>query len=165
MPQTRTMRCRPLTSDDADLLRRATLENVNWSGPRFTAEDVDSDPRLSHYTTFDPVRGDFGLVAEEEGSPIGVCWCLFLPEDEPGFGFVDTAIPELSVWVAAESRGQGLGRMLIAATQEEARERRIECISLSVEEGNQARMLYWSLGFHDVAGREADGVMSWHDKI
>jgi hypothetical protein len=47
----------------------------------------------------------------------------------------------------------------MGAALTEARERGAAQISLSVEEGNFSKDLYTSLGFADVPGLEANGVM------
>ena len=118
---------RELRADDRDLLLEATLCNVNWVEERFTRDDVLTNPYFRHY--YDPWQAsDFGYVAENSnGGTIGVVWLRFFTADDPGFGFVDEATPELSIWVA---RSKGLRR-----------------ISLSVEEGNPARRLYERSGF------------------
>lgn len=151
---------RPLRSEETSLLQCATLGNMNWCGERFAMDDVLSRPEFSHYVTIRPERGDFGVVAEVDGNPIGVCWAQFLPADDPGYGFVDEQTPEASLWVSRDARDQGLGRRLLRALVSEAKARGLGQISLSVEPDNFAKQLYGSLGFEDVAGREGDGVMS-----
>jgi GNAT superfamily N-acetyltransferase len=91
-----------------------------------------------------------------------VVWAQLLPAGDPGYGFVDESTPEVSLWVREDSRGQGVGKVLLRRLQREAIDRRWARLSLSVEAGNQARRLYASEGFEPVAGREADGVMVWH---
>ncbi len=76
---------RPLTKDDRELLRTATLANVNWTGEqRLTHRDVDETPDLRHYTEFRPERGDLGFVAERDGRTVGVVWALFLAGADRG---------------------------------------------------------------------------------
>lgn len=152
---------RPITDDDAPLLVVATAGNLNWSGERFTEADVRTRPEFRHYTQLVPSRGDFGCVAVRVGVPVGVGWALFLPADDPGYGFVDESIPEISLWVRADARGSGVGRTLLRRLQHEAVLRRIPRLSLSVEEGNHAARLYAAEGFVPVVGREDDGVMLW----
>lgn len=154
-----TMKLRPLAPADEELLRIATLGNLNCCGERFTMDDVEKRPDFAHYTVIDPERGDFGVVAETSGGPVGVCWAQFLPEETRGYGFVDDSTPEMSVWVAPEMRGRGIGRILLKALILEARKCGVSRISLSVESGNFAKHLYRSLGFEEVNGREKDGVM------
>jgi len=152
---------RPLTPADGELLRIATLGNVNWAEERFTMRDVIERRELAHYTALDVDRGDFGFAAERVGRTIGVAWAVFLPADDAGYGFVDVETPELSLWTHAEERGRGVGRHLLQLLKSEARRRGIGAMSLSVEEGNDARRLYEAEGFRDVPGRESDGVMLW----
>jgi GNAT superfamily N-acetyltransferase len=152
---------RPLDERDQPLLLTATLGNLNWLGERFTAQDVLGRPEFRHYVEVDAGRGDFGVVAQDGETPCGVAWVVFLPAEDPGYGFVEPAVPELSVWVDASRRGAGLGRRLVRAVQDEARRRGIVGVSLSVEAGNGARILYAAEGFVAVPGREADGVMLW----
>ncbi|MGF3054176.1 N-acetyltransferase family protein [Microbacterium sp. YY-03] len=150
---------RALRSADVELLELATLGNMNWCGDRLTIEAIRSRPEYSHYTYIVPERGDFGVVAEIGGEAVGVAWAVFLPTSDAGYGFVDETTPELSLWVAAEQRGIGLGRDLLRALIDEAKERGLKQISLSVEADNYAKVLYRCEGFRDVPGGEADGVM------
>ncbi|WP_276698438.1 GNAT family N-acetyltransferase [Propionibacterium acidifaciens] len=150
---------RPLADDETPLLERATLGNLNWCGERFTVPDLHTTTDFAHYTTVDPARGDFGIVATVEDAPVGVVWAVFLPSDSPGYGFIDDETPEISVWVDAPFRGQGIGRRLIRQMISEARERGLASLSLSVEQGNHAERLYSSEGFVHVDGREDAGVM------
>ena len=138
---------RELRADDRDLLLEATLRNVNWVEERFTRDDVLTNPYFRHY--YDPWQeSDFGYVAENSnGRAIGVVWLRFFTADDPGFGFVDEATPELSIWVAEGERGRGIGGQLLDAAIRAARSKGLRRISLSVEEGNPARRLYERAGF------------------
>lgn len=151
---------RPLYDGDRDLLVAATLGNLNWCGTRFTRDDVERTPALAHYADFRPDRGDFGVVAYDGDSVLGVAWALFLDAGDPGYGYLDDDTPELSVWVAEGARGRGIGRAVTRRTLDTAVERRIARISLSVEPDNVVAVaLYRSLGFVSVPGRESDGLM------
>ncbi|MBN9643849.1 GNAT family N-acetyltransferase [Corynebacterium mendelii] len=150
---------RELRISETGLLEQATLENLNAVRQRFTINDIRARPDFAHYTLLVPGRGDFGFVAEVDGQTIGVGWALFLPEDDPGYGFVDGHIPEIGLWVSATSRGQGVGRALLQRLIAAGTDRELPGLSLSVEQGNSARNLYLSCGFADVAGLEAHGVM------
>lgn len=152
---------RHLTEADGELLRVATLGNVNWGEERFTMRDVLERPDFAHYTRLDRSRGDFGYVAERDGRALAAVWALFLTSDDPGYGFLHNDIPELSLWVEGSERRRGLGRDLLGLLQDEARGRGIRALSLSVEAGNFARQLYEDEGFGAVPGRERDGVMVW----
>ena len=64
--------------------------------------------------------GDFGVVAESAGSPVGAAWTRqFTFEEQPAF-FVDANTPEMSIGVREGARGQGVGRVLLEALVQEA---------------------------------------------
>lgn len=150
---------RELTAADTPLLEVAALGTMNWCGPRFTLQDIRNKPELAHYTRLFPGRGDLGLAAYSGEHLAGVVWALYLPASDPGYGYLDSKAPELSLWVAPEYRGKGLGRRLLRALLSDAGRRGATQVSLSVEDGNHARQLYLDEGFVPVAGREKDGVM------
>ena len=138
------------------MLASATHGNVNWSGDRFTLDQVFQTPDFIHYFSPWPGPGDFGFVADnEEQSPVGVAWLRCFTATDPGYGFVDAAFPELSIWVSAGQRGVGVGTLLLISLLEEARVRDLPGVSLSVEQGNPARALYERFGFAP-AGSEFD---------
>jgi ribosomal protein S18 acetylase RimI-like enzyme len=146
------MTIRPLSPADRALLREATLANMNWDGPRFTLDDVDGSHELSHYFTSFPSGRDFGLADNDGDTVRAVAWLVFLPAEDPGYGFVEADIPELSITTFAGHRGQGIGSALLSELINRARSRGIPGISLSVADGNGARRLYDRAGF-EVVGR------------
>ncbi|SNS41662.1 Ribosomal protein S18 acetylase RimI [Geodermatophilus pulveris] len=158
MPSEPTVRA--LTGDDRELLRTATLANLDWAGgQRFTQRDVDETPAFRHYTDLRPERGDLGFVSERGGLVVGVAWLLFLDAGDPGYGFVADGVPELSVWVRPGHRGAGIGSDLVHRVLAEAHGRGLRRVSLSVEAGNPAVHLYRRCGFRPVAGA-ADGTLA-----
>jgi ribosomal protein S18 acetylase RimI-like enzyme len=40
-------------------------------------------------------------------------WSRCFTRDEPGYGFIDESIPELSIAVATDARGRGIGTALL----------------------------------------------------
>ncbi len=56
---------RGATAADRGLLARATLDNLNWNGPRFTMSEVEDTAEFRHYYDGWPTGEDFGLVAED----------------------------------------------------------------------------------------------------
>ncbi len=139
---------RGATAADRGLLARATLDNLNWNGPRFTMHEVEGTPQFRHYYEGWPNGEDFGLVAEDaESVAVAVVWLRYFTAEDPGYGFVAETIPELSIWVSVEHRGQGVGGLLLRRATEAARSRGVTAISLSVEGGNPAAKLYARHGF------------------
>lgn len=113
-------------------------------------QNVLERPELAHYVLGWPRPGDLGVIAED-GHPIGAAWLRFLPEHDPGYGFVDAATPELSVGVVPARRGQGVGSSLLEALVASAREHGLIRVSLSVEPDNRAQHLYERFGFQQVS--------------
>jgi ribosomal protein S18 acetylase RimI-like enzyme len=143
------MRIRPATADDAEFLTDMLLEAFNWSGEQtFDREQVLADDHIHRYIDGWPRPGDFGVVATgEDDVPVGAAWARTLTAERAGYGYVANDVPELSIGVAPVSRGQGVGRALLSALIDTARDRGLARISLSVEPENRAAELYRSLGF------------------
>lgn len=149
---------RPASAADSGFLQRMLVVAADWRPDvsRRSVEDVMADPALAHYVEGWPQPGDLGVVAEDgRGEPLGAAWCRSFSADDPGYGFVSSDVPEVSMGVAAEARGQGVGRTLLTELIAEARTRGIARLSLSVELDNYAKRLYSSLGFEVVD--EVDG--------
>jgi GNAT superfamily N-acetyltransferase len=136
---------------DAAFLTRVLAIAADWRPgltPRPVAE-VMASPELAHYIADWPREGDFGVVAETT-VPVGAAWWRFLGRDDPGFGYVDDGIPEISVGVIEAARGKGLGRAMLGALVQEAVRREVRALSLSVEPDNHAMYLYEKVGFRKV---------------
>jgi ribosomal protein S18 acetylase RimI-like enzyme len=104
--------------------------------------------------------GDTAFIAESrEGEPVGAAWFRLFPEDEPGWGFVDEATPELALAVAEEHRRRGAGRALLGALIVRAKQDGFRALSLSTFENTSGARLYASLGFHKVATFDDLAVM------
>jgi len=101
--------------------------------------------------------GDGGVVALDEGFPVGAAWYRLFKADAPGYGFVDEKTPELAIAVVPSRRGRGFGVELLAALMERARKDGYGALSLSVERRNPAIRLYERFGFHAV--REEDDTV------
>ncbi|HET8877997.1 MAG TPA: GNAT family N-acetyltransferase [Arthrobacter sp.] len=143
---------RAATGADLAALTDAGLAGMNWTGEdRFTLEEYLSQPNLARYLAGWPRPGDFGVVAETaEGTPVGAAWCRLFAADDAGYGFVDGHTPELTIGVLADHRGTGIGTALMKGLIAEGSARAVPAISLSVEDGNRARVLYERLGFRKV---------------
>ncbi|MET9588970.1 N-acetyltransferase [Streptomyces sp. NPDC006539] len=157
------MPVRPAIARDTDFLWRVLLEAYNWNGEqRFTVEQLVADPYAARYLVGWPRKGDFGVVHETDaGEPVGAAWARYLPEDEPGYGFVAPDVPELTLGVLPEQRGRRHGRALMEALIRAAGERpaSVDRLSLSVEDGNPAVRLYRSLGFTRVGRNGGSDTM------
>jgi GNAT superfamily N-acetyltransferase len=148
---------RPATAGDAGFLGDMLVEAVNWSAewrPK-SRQHILSAAHTAHYVTGWPRDTDLGVIAEADGQPVGAAWLRFLPQTDPGYGFVAPDVPELTIAVMAAHRGQGVGRALLRAVADQARARGIGRISLSVERKNHAQRLYLSEGYRIVDSSDA----------
>ena len=139
--------------DDEPFLRAMLYEAATWRGgtdvPAFA--DVVAAPTTARYIEEWGREGDVAVIAELAGRPVGSAWFRLFSRERPGHGFIGEAIPELSIAVVPEARGQGIGTTLLRALVEEARRGGFPALSLSVEEDNAAARLYTREGFERVA--------------
>ena len=146
---------RPAQPSDLPFLWAMLGEAASWrlGRPAFLLEDESADPVVRRYLDGWGRPGDFGLVAvTEEGEAVGGAWYRLYRREEAGYGFIDERTPELSIAVAPEARGRGVGTQLLVALIEHARDDGIDALSLSVEADNPALRLYERLGFVRVGG-------------
>ena len=101
--------------------------------------------------------GDAGVIALDQGFPVGAAWYRLFRRDAPGYGFVDERTPELTVAVVPSRRGRGFGEQLLSALLQRARADDYDAVSLSVERGSPAIRLYERFGFGTV--REEDDTV------
>ena len=149
---------RPTEPSDLPFLRAMLYEAAFWrpARPRPPLDQGLAEPPLARYVAGWRRAGDAGVIAVgADGDPIGAAWYRLFPLSEPGFGFIDERIPELSLAVVAESRARGVGTALLGALIDRARTDRFEYLSLSVEPDNPARRLYERHGFVRVGGEAA----------
>src|SRR5439155_4192790 len=85
-----------------------------------------------------------------ESVPVGAAWYRLFTAEEPGYGFVDDKIPELSIAVVPLHRRKGIGEALLRSCMVEAREEGFQALSLSVAVHNRSRMMYQKAGFEKV---------------
>ncbi len=142
---------RPAGPTDGEFLAEMLVAAAFWrpDAPTGDVPSVLARPESAHYVTGWPRPGDMGVVAEA-GPPVGAAWLRLLPEQDPGYGFIDAETPELSIGVVPTHRGRGVGSLLLEALIEAAREQRYQALSLSVEPDNPARRLYERHGFQVV---------------
>ena len=70
-------------------------------------------------------------LRQHEGVTVAVVWLRYFTAEDPGYGFVADAIPELSIWVHSDHRGRGIGGRLLNQVAEQARTRGVSSISRS----------------------------------
>ncbi len=103
------------------------------------------------------------LVAKKEGVVLG--WCALMPTSSR---HVYTGVAEISIYVALNQQGQGVGGLLMQALINESEKNEIWTISASIFPENKASIhLHQKYGF-DVVGRRSkiaqlDGM--WRDTV
>lgn len=108
-------------------------------------------PEISKYMNDWGRDGDIGFIAAaDDGSRIGSVTLRYFTEEDPGYGFVDSNIPELGMAISEQYRGMGIGTLLITKALEEARSQEIPGVSLSVDPRNRAMGLYERFGFVEI---------------
>jgi ribosomal protein S18 acetylase RimI-like enzyme len=139
----------PLVAADLPFVREMLNEAAFWRGTT-DAPSLDAalgEAELAVYVEGWGRQGDDGLIARVGRRPVGAVWVRRFDDDVHGYGYVDELTPELSIAVAQEYRGRGIGRCLMAAMLVQLRLQGNGQVSLSVETDNPARLLYESLGF------------------
>ena len=121
--------------------------------------EVQAEPTLAHYLDGWGRPGDAGLVAAgPDGVLLGAAWFRSFTVDDPGYGFVDAATPEVSIACVPEARGLGLGHRLIEGLLDLGHRAGIERLSLSVLTANVVgRRVYEDCGFVDTGEVHGDG--------
>ena len=138
---------RPAGSQDVPLLHRMLWIAFNWRDEAVPADHWPDATAPAKYVEGFGRAGDAGVVAEMGGRGVGAAWYRRLPAEAPGYGFVAADVPELTLAVAADARGHGIGSVLMRRLLEAARAQRVPRVSLSVEPDNPARRVYEALGF------------------
>lgn len=140
-----------------DMLWEATAVSPDM---RALGKDVAlARPSVSKYLEGWGRPGDAALIASaERGDNLGAAWYRLFTATAGSYGFVAPDIPELTIGVIAQARGNGVGAVLLRALLALAREQGFAKMSLSVDRQNPARGLYERLGFHDA--RVSDPVDS-----
>lgn len=155
----------PIADDDLPFVREMLYAAAFWrqeSGGS-PVDEALRKPDLARYVESWGRPGDRGLVAHVSGTPAGAAWVRLFNDEDHGYGYVDDRTPELSVAVAEDHRGCGIGRCLVIAMLTQARLDGATRVSLSVEPDNPARSLYESLGFERVD--TVDGALTMVRKI
>jgi len=140
-------------SRDQRFLRRVLGDAASWRRDQrgLSLEELASDPSLARYVKGWGRKGDRGVIAEVAYSPIGAAWWRFFSEHDHGYGFIEPSVPEISIAVAEEVRGRGVGTALLERLVDRANQEGVLALSLSVEAANPALRLYERLGFARVA--------------
>ena len=103
--------------------------------------------------------GDFGVLASIDGTLVGVAFARTFTAERHSSGFLDESTPEIAIAVDRAHRGRGIGRQLLDALAQVARDHGFTSLSLAVDDGNPAERLYERAGYVTVSREDGDVVM------
>jgi ribosomal protein S18 acetylase RimI-like enzyme len=137
---------------DQQVLVEMLYEAVYWrddgAEERPPLDAMLADARNARYVAEWGREGDVAVVAlDRQQEPVGAAWYRHFAAAEPGYGFVSEDLPEVSIAVLPEFRGQGVGNLLLGSLIARARAAGERGLSLSVSTENPARRLYARHGF------------------
>jgi len=115
------------------------------------AESVKAVPSVAKYIVGWRRPGDFGFIAEQNGTIVGAAWARRISAEQLKIPYGDEETPKVSIGVKPIARGQGVGEQLMRALIGEAARHGLG-LCLSVRSENPARRLYQRLGFRDIPG-------------
>jgi GNAT superfamily N-acetyltransferase len=152
---------RPLERGDVELVKWALYEAVSWNPDRALPpyDLVIDHPQLARYHGDWGRPGDAGVVAEADGSVVGVSFYRPFTDEDHGQGYVDEHPAEIDVAVVDERLGEGTGGRLLEDLAQQAREAGLARLSLAVDADNPARRLYQRLGYQEVPVADDDVLM------
>jgi ribosomal protein S18 acetylase RimI-like enzyme len=152
---------RPLRPDELPLLDDFLYLAIHVPpGVEPPPRHITSAPELAHYVAGFGQPGDYAVAAEDDGAIVGIAWSRILDGDPPGYGNIGPGVPELSVAVVPEWRGQGIGTALMDALLAALAKAGYGRASLSVQRTNPAVRLYRRLGFATVWENAEDVIMA-----
>jgi ribosomal protein S18 acetylase RimI-like enzyme len=143
---------RDAVAPDRPFIQRMLYEAANKPGeewPPFEAS-INEARNVRHWR--DWMRpGDVGVVAEQDGEPVGAAWVRQFGRGELG-PLDDPSTPVLAIAVESDHRGQGVGKMLMSALMSRAAASGFQAVDLPTGTFNQAGLrLYEGAGFVETA--------------
>lgn len=154
---------RPATADDEPFLRRMTYEAaVRPDRPGEPFDQVLANPRNARFVDGWGRPGDLGVVAEDDGEPVGAAWLRMHAGEEFAPGYRGDPVAQLAIALVVPYRGRGWGRELLEHLLDEAERRGVHEIQLTVGVANVAAVrLYETMGFSVLVTDGRSARMAW----
>ena len=99
-----------------------------------SADIVFTEDFIQYTEAFGTNPLDLGIVAEDNGNPVGVAWVRLMKS----YGYVDNDTPELSISLLPEYREKGIGTTLLIELLNSLKMKNCRYVSLSVQTANTA---------------------------
>ena len=113
-----------------------------------SADIVFTEDFIQYTEAFGTNPLDLGIVAEDNGNPVGVAWVRLMKSYGYVYGYVDNDTPEFSISLLPEYRGKGIGTVLLSELLDSLKMKNCRYVSLSVQKANTAALrLYRKAGF------------------
>ena len=156
-PSVNGIQIRTLICDDRERVRSIYLEGIATSQATF-------ETRASSWANWDSAHLPAPrLVATSEGHVVG--WAALSPVSSRA---VYAGVAEVSAYVGSDSRGKGVGKVLLESLVVGSKRNAIWTLQASIFPENVASIaLHKSCGFREVGRRERIGKMNgvWRDTI
>jgi L-amino acid N-acyltransferase YncA len=146
-----------LMSGDWDSVRLIYVDGIATGNATFETEAPDWRQWNENHL------GVARLIARQDGEIVG--WAALSPASSRR---VYSGVAEVSVYVAAKSRGKGIGRSLLTALIGEAEQNGVWTLQAGIFPENTASLaLHKGCGFREVGRRERLGMLRgvWRDVI
>ncbi len=129
-----------LIPDDAERFRKIRLASL-WESPQAFSSTYQQIVSLPSEAWPEQLRNLPTFIAVQDGQDAGVIRATINP-GHPDIAYL------ISMWVAPEARGQGIGEALIEAVADWARSQGLKQLALDVSDDNEpAIVLYRRKGF------------------
>lgn len=147
---------RPAEEVDREFIHEMHRQAETWGDESRELGDSFEEDDHHYVGKWTPDQG--GVIVEEAGRRIGAAWLRNFTADNPGTGYVADEYPEVAIAVAPGNTGKALGKKLMLAVLEQAKEHRKPGVSLCVAEGNERAMkLYEKLGYEQKGTKHTGG--------
>lgn len=141
------MTIRKTNKDDQRFLEQMNYHAVYWRNP-LEAPALEEALTTTWFTlaTSDWMHreGDFGLIAEVDGQPVGAAWYRFYNTDRQIRGYYHEDVPVIVIGLLEAYRHRGIGYKLLESLISLGPARQV---SLCVSKDNYAFKLYEKCGF------------------
>ena len=120
-------------------------------------KDIINQPELQVYVKdFEQLRGDYAMVAEDNGKIVGVRWARIMND----YGHLDDQTPSLAISLYQNYRGRCLSTKLTIALLKLLKAKGYQCVSLSVQkENHRAIKMYQKVGLKTISENNTEYLM------
>ncbi len=151
------MKIRAITKDDYPVLGRMWEEFELFIASLETkaakSKSIDGTAALKRLDLLE--HGGAGLIAEQNGKAVG--YLLYFPS--ASMGTLERTMYMADFFVRSKFRGKGIGKKLMLALCEKAKDRRVTSLMWTVYDRNPKAMeFYYKLGAHVIRD---DMIMAW----